>query len=563
MKRNDDNIEEVLKHSLPSASKEQLDSARGRVYDYATSDATVVLDEGEIPLRRRFGWAWIPALTAAAVVIASIWVGARWQDREVYAVLETPSGSMYRLVDEKLAPVATGERIEVQDVIRSNGGSGGTLKLSDGSRVETRSQTELSIERTEDGIRIRLGRGGLIVNAAKQQAGQHLYVQTRDLTVSVVGTVFLVNAEEEGSRVAVIEGEVRVKQGAKEKKLGPGQQVATSPSMKLQPMSQGIAWSRQAEAHLAVLEQSTEQPHQNAAAPQVATESRLVFEVASIRPSNAIPTGGGARGNNTTLSGCSFGEIQIDPRRFLVTNLNAYTLITMAYATPGRDCQFFSLTDLLTGGPGWAKSDQFNVQATIPEGTPSYTESQFGRGESPEIQKMLQTLLADRFKLVLGRQIREMQAHALVLGKTKDATQLAELAAETIRRSPDILMSPTDGTAQVPRSTGQRSTGGGAATDLLPGRNASMGELAARLAALTGRPVVDQTGLTGRFTFDIQYEQVRDTIPGRQGFGRPLNSDSSASLYKALEEQLGLKLEATKTPTEVLVIERLEKPSEN
>jgi hypothetical protein len=81
--------------------------------------------------------------------------------------------------------------------------------------------------------------------------------QTKDVTVSVVGTVFLVNAEEEGSQVAVIEGEVRVQHGAAERKLRPGEQVATGPSMEPQPVKEEISWSRNAEAHAVLLAQSS------------------------------------------------------------------------------------------------------------------------------------------------------------------------------------------------------------------------------------------------------------------------------------------------------------------
>ena len=91
----------------------------------------------------------------------------------------------------------------------------GVYELVDGSRVEMRPGTELSFERAGDGLRILLKHGGIIVNAAKQRSG-HLYVETKDVTVSVIGTVFLVNAGENGSRVAVIEGEVRVQQGRTE-----------------------------------------------------------------------------------------------------------------------------------------------------------------------------------------------------------------------------------------------------------------------------------------------------------------------------------------------------------
>jgi len=92
----------------------------------------------------------------------------------------------------------------------------------DESRVEMRSQTELAFERAADGVRILLKNGSILVSAAKQRNG-HFYVKTKDVTVSVVGTVFIVKAEQEGSRVAVIEGEVHVQKGATTERLSPGE----------------------------------------------------------------------------------------------------------------------------------------------------------------------------------------------------------------------------------------------------------------------------------------------------------------------------------------------------
>src|SRR5204862_6089465 len=114
--------------------------------------------------------------------------------------------------------------------------------LADGSLIEMRANSEMAIEAADDGVRIRLDAGSVIVTAAKQQKG-HLYVQTKDVTVSVVGTVFLVNAEEAGSRVAVIQGEVRVQQGVILKKLLPGEQIETNPIMRSVPMIKEIQWS--------------------------------------------------------------------------------------------------------------------------------------------------------------------------------------------------------------------------------------------------------------------------------------------------------------------------------
>src|SRR6185295_3975086 len=109
-------------------------------------------------------------------------------------------------------------------LLRSDSRRGTMLTLKDGSRVEMRSQSELSLDRTPDGIGIHLRTGGLIVDAAQQHDG-HLYVQTKDMTVAVARTMVVVNAEESGSRVTVIEGEVRVREGALERTLNPGEQV--------------------------------------------------------------------------------------------------------------------------------------------------------------------------------------------------------------------------------------------------------------------------------------------------------------------------------------------------
>jgi uncharacterized protein (TIGR03435 family) len=499
MKRNDDNIEEVLRQSLPSASKEQLESARGRVYDYATSDATVVLGEAEIPARRRFGWGWIPALTAAAVVIASIWVSARWQDRGVYAVLETPSGSMYRLVaDEKLVPIATGERIEAQAIIRSNGGSGGTLKLSDGSQVETRSQTEFWIERTEDGIRIRLGRGGLIVNAAKQVAGQRLYVQTRDVTVSVVGTVFLVNAAEEGSRVAVIEGEVRVRQGATEKELRPGDHVTTNPSMPSTPVKEEISWSRNAEAHFALLQQSA-----TAAGAPAVTQLREAFDVATIRPYDpGAPTG--ARGGRVWAVGGCGGDPQVDPARFAVTGTTLHHLIVWAYGTKNantEDCRGYTALNLMSGGPEWIRSDQWDVQATMPVGSPGYTVQQLRKGDAPKLQAMLRTLLEDRFQLVVRREPKEVPAYSLMLGKDATSQPVSREASSRIWNGSSytsqwLTKRPEDWQPFVPGSVAHERGPNAQSPEYygyFTGSDASMSDLVLMLGQKPGRPVVDRT----------------------------------------------------------------------
>jgi ferric-dicitrate binding protein FerR (iron transport regulator) len=194
------------------------------------------------------------AAAALSVVMVSFWiirVSRRPQNPE--AILEV--GSLYRVAGDKTTSVDVGDGVSLYDTLRSSADAGSMLLLADGSSVEMLSESQLSLERASDGLSVHLTKGIVIVNAAKQGAG-HLYVQTRDVIVSVVGTVFLVNAEEEGSRVAVIQGEVRVQQGGLEKTLRPGEQVSSNPVMDPMPVKEELASSRNAESHLALLEQS-------------------------------------------------------------------------------------------------------------------------------------------------------------------------------------------------------------------------------------------------------------------------------------------------------------------
>ena len=163
----------------------------------------------------------LPLAAAAAIILALVTVPIQW---------DAAPGS-----DD----VRPSDAVHAGDA--SAGDAGRMLALDDGSRVEMRARSELSIERAADGIGIRLLAGDIIVNAAKQRDG-HLYVHTREMTVAVVGTVFLVKAGQDGSRVAVIEGEVSVREGQREKRLRPGEQVATSPrSLAARPVQGDIA----------------------------------------------------------------------------------------------------------------------------------------------------------------------------------------------------------------------------------------------------------------------------------------------------------------------------------
>jgi ferric-dicitrate binding protein FerR (iron transport regulator) len=250
-------IEEVLRQCLPSAAKdsrEEIDALGVRALRQlrAASEDVEVTEEIREPGVSSFPWRSVVAASAAAAVLLVALIMSR--PGSVAVAAENLDGALLRSVAGEAQAIAIGEGIEWGHTVHTNDRAGATFVLADGSRVEMRAASELALEQTNDGVRIRLSQGSVIVNAAKQRTG-HLSVQTRDVAVSVVGTVFLVNAEEEGSRVAVIEGEVRVQHGTADKKLRRGEQVATGLQAEAQPVKEEISWSRNAEAHMALLQQ--------------------------------------------------------------------------------------------------------------------------------------------------------------------------------------------------------------------------------------------------------------------------------------------------------------------
>lgn len=186
---------------------------------------------------------WI--LAAAAVAVISILSFALLRN---FSRVGSPGTVVEAAGDSSYT---AGETVSRGRVIRSGGLESLTLKLEDGTRVEMRAQSELSMDSAEDGIRVRLNGGSILVIAAKQRAG-HLYVETPDTVASVVGTVFFVERTSLGTRVGVCEGEVEVRQGLKLRKLIPGQQVSTDPAME-GSLVEAIAWSSRASSLIALL----------------------------------------------------------------------------------------------------------------------------------------------------------------------------------------------------------------------------------------------------------------------------------------------------------------------
>ena len=161
------------------------------------------------------------------------------------ATLESSDGLVFVVSDPESRPLTVGEPLQKGERIRTAKDSNAVLRLADGSTVEMRERSEFSVTENMRGVTVRLDRGDVIVEAAKQHNGR-LYVQTPDSLVSVKGTIFAVESGTKGSRVSVVEGEVQVDHAGKNETLLPGDQTTTSASLDKTPVQQNVAWSRNA-----------------------------------------------------------------------------------------------------------------------------------------------------------------------------------------------------------------------------------------------------------------------------------------------------------------------------
>jgi uncharacterized protein (TIGR03435 family) len=319
-----------------------------------------------------------------------------------------------------------------------------------------------------------------------------------------------------------------------------------------------------------------------AAVAQTAAD-KLAFEVASVKPAPA-PTGPGM-----VMSRMRGGPGTTDPGRITYSNVTERMLLAKAYG----------VQDYQISGPAWIDSERYEIVAKVPKGA---TEDQF--------KVMLQNLLAERFQLTLHHETRKLPLYALVVAK--NGPKLKEAAAA----APDADTGARDGANAAggppppppPPDAGFGPPGGGSMARppmglprmppgmgrgaiimmMMPGRARMIGnaaptsKLAEALARQLGSPVTDQTGLKANYDFTLEFDpegsmggrsMMRMPGPppggpsgggGGEGPGANPPESDAASLFTALQEQLGLKLEQKKGPLDVLVIDHTEKtPVEN
>jgi uncharacterized protein (TIGR03435 family) len=292
-------------------------------------------------------------------------------------------------------------------------------------------------------------------------------------------------------------------------------------------------------------------------------EAKVAFEAASVKPSPLSAAKGVIR------PGLRGGPGSGDPGRVTCTFSTIRDLMADAYSVKRSQ---------ISGGPGWLDSERFDIVAKVPAGA-----------TKEQVKLMLQSLLEERFQLTLHRQTKEQAVYALVVGakgpKLKDSTVTAESGAQAappplpprlrgMKIGPDGCPDVSPGAAARPGNFRMMTPNG----ECLISRGQTMDDLAAQLSSGFDRPVIDRTGLKGRYDWKLRYDPA--TMPGGRGGPKdaldpppdgadPANrmsqgADPPPGIFNALQEQLGLKLEAGKGPVDLLVIDHVRKtPAQN
>jgi uncharacterized protein (TIGR03435 family) len=274
-----------------------------------------------------------------------------------------------------------------------------------------------------------------------------------------------------------------------------------------------------------------------AAAAQAPPAHKPQFEVASVKPNKS--------GN---LSG---GGLRPQGDRFVATNVTLRMLLQFAYrpqdGTP-------MLNDRLVGGPAWMDSDHFDVQAKLEQDARAIPQEQ--------IRLMLQSLLEDRFQVKAHWETRDLPVYILTIGKggpklklSEDQTPPAPVTTRPPQRPGEAPVLPRGVFSVMPAPSGMMITG-----TAIPFSNI-IGFIQVRV----GRRIFDKTDLKGLYDIRLQFADSLSAPPAAvstTGEPTPLPEPSAPPLAVALDE-LGLKLDSTKMPLEVLVIDSVQKPSEN
>ena len=275
--------------------------------------------------------------------------------------------------------------------------------------------------------------------------------------------------------------------------------------------------------------------------PQTKGANATVYEVASIKPNK---------------SDNGLFKMMFEQNGFSATSVTMLMLIRTAYGV--NDNQIF-------GAPSWLNSEKYDIEARMDSAVADRLRKLSEDQRNVERRRMLQALLADRFKLTLHRETKQLGGYVLVIAK--NGPKLKE--AKPGDTYPNGFQGADGGSGAGWFKLGRFHGGRG---ELL-GQGLPMAKLVRLLSEnILNRSVLDNTGLTGSYDFTLQWS-IADESQGpmfkeagddQQGTGGTTPPESSGpSLFAAIQEQLGLKLESQKGPGQVLVIDHVEKASEN
>jgi len=241
-----------------------------------------------------------------------------------------------------------------------------------------------------------------------------------------------------------------------------------------------------------------------------------VFDVATIKPSHAT-------------DGHTHVYRHPDDGGFEASNISLKGLLEFAYDLPETR---------MIGGPAWLDSEKWDVQAKAsPEVDAQIQQIHKLNGDQSktEKQQMVRALLADRFKLTVHQETRELPVYALVVAKG----------------GPKLPAAQANGTSIGTGNSHIRIQGGD-----------SVAILAEQLAKVLGRVVLDKTGIQGRYDITLRWTP-ENGLPDKVNGASSAEETNGPSIFTAVQEQLGLRLDSQKGPVPVLVIDRAEMPSEN
>lgn len=262
--------------------------------------------------------------------------------------------------------------------------------------------------------------------------------------------------------------------------------------------------------------------------PPALAFSEPTFEVASVKPNTS-----GSRGRS----------LGYPPNRFVATNVPLRVLIGNAYGDTISVRQ-----DMIVGGPGWIDSDGFDIEA---KATSSDDPAAVATVAARKL--MLRRLLAERFALTLHAETRDLPIYALVIAKAGGKVG----PALTSSTGQDCVSGrPTAAAPDAPPC----GPGGPRPRGEAGGYFVTMAEIAKIIGQFLDRPVVDKTGLPGRFTFELHFTPPPRVVTAPGASPDPIDPNL-ASIFTAVQEQLGLKLEAQHGPVEVLVIDAAKRPT--